>query len=141
MRVKSVISSLGLVSWDPYVARRATIFEFATCCWVMFKSPRIVTVNYEQVDVSYPFTTRYQRLGRRTRGGNAYHDRNATMNPSHEKVNTRPYLSKGLRTGIDNAFRLLGLISGETKSSRRKSIACPTISDCMYKTGPRRKDQ
>lgn len=55
------------------------------------------------------------------------------MNPSHEKVKTRPYLSKGFRTGIDNAFRLLGLISGETKSSFRKSIVCrPALPDCMY---------
>lgn len=64
------------------------------------------------------------------------------MNPSHEKVKTRPYLSKGFRTGIDNAFRLLGLISGETKSSFKKSIACrPTLPDCMYEMGPRRKDE
>lgn len=45
------------------------------------------------------------------------------MNPSHENVKTRPYLSKGLKTGIDKAFRLLGLTSGETKSSFTKSIA------------------
>ena len=64
------------------------------------------------------------------------------MNPSHEKVKTRPYLSKGFRTGIDSAFRLLGLISGETKSSFTKSIACrPTLPNCMYEMGPRRKDK
>lgn len=63
------------------------------------------------------------RTLRHTRGGNAYHERNATMNPSHENVKTRPYLSKGLKTGIDKAFRLLGLTSGEMKSSFTKSIA------------------
>lgn len=56
MYVKSASRSLGLVSWDPYVARRATIFEFATCCWVMSRSPRIVTVNYELIDVSQSFS-------------------------------------------------------------------------------------
>lgn len=45
------------------------------------------------------------------------------MNPSHEKVNTRPYLSKGFSTGIDSAFRLLVFIFGDMNSSFTNSIA------------------
>lgn len=109
-----------------YVARRATIFEFAICCWLMFRSCRIVAVNYNSFIVSVwcllQFTSGiWQR--RRTKGGNAYHERNATMNPSHEKVNTRPYLSKGFSTGIDSAFRLLVFIFGDMNSSCTNSIA------------------
>ena len=57
-----------------------------------------------------------------TRGGNAYHERKATMNPIHEKKKTRPYWSKGLRMGIDLAFRLLGLTSGEVNNNLTKLI-------------------
>lgn len=46
------------------------------------------------------------------RGGNAYHDRKAIMKPNQEKKNVRPYLSTGLRTGMERAFLLIGLISG-----------------------------
>lgn len=43
-----------------------------------------------------------------TNGGNAYHERKATMKPTHEKKNTRPYWSNGFRIGIDLAFRVPG---------------------------------
>lgn len=52
-----------------------------------------------------------------TSGGKEYHERNATKNPSHEKKNTLPYLSNGFKIGIDLAFWLTGLISGEAISS------------------------
>lgn len=45
------------------------------------------------------------------------------MKPSHEKVKTRPYLSKGLSTGIDSAFRLLGLMPGDVNSRFTNPIA------------------
>jgi hypothetical protein len=44
-----------------------------------------------------------------------YQDMNATMKPSHENINTRPYLSNGLNNGTDLAFRFMGLISGAAK--------------------------
>lgn len=43
-------------------------------------------------------------------------DQKAIMNPHHEKKNTLPYLSKGLRTGIERAFPLAGLTSGACQS-------------------------
>jgi hypothetical protein len=45
-------------------------------------------------------------------GAYIYHDRKAIMKPSQEKKKVRPYLSTGLRTGIERAFLLIGLISG-----------------------------
>lgn len=56
-------------------------------------------------------------LGGITSGGKAYHDRNATMNPSHEKKKNLPQGSTGFNTGIDLAFRLTGLTSGAATSS------------------------
>lgn len=53
-----------------------------------------------------------------TSGGNANHDRNATINPNQEKKKTRPYLSTGFSTGIDLALQLMGLISGVATNSR-----------------------
>ena len=41
-----------------------------------------------------------------------YQAQNATMNPHHEKKNTRPYTSTRLSTGMDRALRLIGLTSG-----------------------------
>lgn len=58
-----------------------------------------------------------------TRGGNEYHERNATKNPSHEKKNTLPYLSNGFNIGIDFAFWLVGLISGDATSDLKKFSA------------------
>jgi hypothetical protein len=54
------------------------------------------------------------------------------MKPSHEKKNTRPYRSKGLRTGIDLAFRLLGLISGEMTSNLSESIIARSASPASW---------
>lgn len=36
----------------------------------------------------------------------------ATKNPNHEKVNTRPYILKGFKAGMDRALRLTGLTTG-----------------------------
>lgn len=55
-----------------------------------------------------------------TSGGKEYHERNATKNPSHEKKNTLPYLSNGFNMGIDLAFWLMGLISGEAMNDLKK---------------------
>jgi hypothetical protein len=38
--------------------------------------------------------------------GEAYHDQNAMKKPRYEKKKTRPYLSNGLKTGMDVAFLL-----------------------------------
>lgn len=43
-------------------------------------------------------------------------DQKAIKKPHQEKKNTLPYLLKGLRTGIDRAFPLTGLISGACQS-------------------------
>jgi len=37
---------------------------------------------------------------------------NEMKNPHQEKKNTRPYLLTGLRTGIERAFLLIGLMAG-----------------------------
>ena len=47
-----------------------------------------------------------------TSGGKVYHAQNATMNPHHEKKNTRPYTFTKLSTGMDRALRLIGFTSG-----------------------------
>ena len=47
-----------------------------------------------------------------TSGGKAYQLRKAQKKPSQLKKNTRPYLSKGLKTGIDLALRFKGFTSG-----------------------------
>jgi hypothetical protein len=39
------------------------------------------------------------------------------MKPSQEKKNTRPYLSKGFKIGIDLALLLIGFVSGAEKST------------------------
>jgi hypothetical protein len=44
--------------------------------------------------------------------GYTYHERNAIMKPDQEKKNVRPYLSSGLRTGIERAFLLIGFTFG-----------------------------
>ena len=46
------------------------------------------------------------------RGDQAYHDRNAVINPTQENVKTLPYTLKGFNAGIDLAFLLIGLTSG-----------------------------
>lgn len=55
-----------------------------------------------------------------TSGGKEYHERNATKNPSHEKKNTLPYLSNGFNMGIDLAFLVMVLISGDAISDIKK---------------------
>ena len=62
-----------------------------------------------------------QKLTRKT-----HHDKKAIMNPSHAKKKTRPYLLKGLRTGIDRAFPLTGLISG---ACQRVATLNPMVGD------------
>lgn len=44
--------------------------------------------------------------------GRTYHDQKATKKPNHAKLNTRPYMLMGLKTGIERALRLTGLMSG-----------------------------
>lgn len=53
-----------------------------------------------------PIYTRFQRSM-----GNGWY-RGHLLKPNHEKKKTRPYTSKGFRTGIERAFRLIGLVSG-----------------------------
>jgi hypothetical protein len=48
--------------------------------------------------------------------GRSYHDQNAMKNPRYEKKKTLPYLSTGLKTGMDFAFFEIGLISGALQS-------------------------
>lgn len=99
------------------------MFEFATSSWDICKSCLMVSVIYREVESGLALLSMLLewrlKYGQLTRGGKAYHDRNATMNPSHEKKNTRPYGSIGLRMGIDLAFLLMGFTSGETKSNLR----------------------
>jgi hypothetical protein len=52
------------------------------------------------------------------------------MKPTHEKKNTRPYWSKGFNIGIDLAFRVLGLTSGEAKRVLIRLIAM--LRNSMY---------
>jgi hypothetical protein len=47
---------------------------------------------------------------------------NATRKPNHEKRKTRPYWSNGLNRGTDFAFRVIGLISGEAKSTWKSDL-------------------
>ena len=53
-----------------------------------------------------------EHVRRLTNGGNAYQERNAIMKPKVEKKKVLPYLSNGLRTGIESAFLLIGLTAG-----------------------------
>lgn len=102
------------------------MFESPTSSCVMCRSCSMVTVNWsgrEAVSHSSGIWETAQELVLLTSGGNAYHDRKATMNPSQEKKNTRPYLSNWLRAGIDLALWFAGFVSGETKRSSRKLVA------------------
>lgn len=95
------------------------MLEFATSSCVMFRSSRIVIVNWS----SQRLRSREKGGVELTSGGKAYHDRNAIMKPSHEKKNTRPYLSAGLRMGTERALWLRGLSSGAWTRRRRMSSA------------------
>jgi hypothetical protein len=53
----------------------------------------------------------------------AYQDQNAMKKPHHEKKNTLPYWLTGLRTGIDLAFLLMGLIVGAVQSTEGENMA------------------
>jgi hypothetical protein len=44
------------------------------------------------------------------------------LNPNQAKKNTRPYLSTGLRIGIERALPLTGLISGAAQREERPMI-------------------
>lgn len=67
------------------------MFELAIWTSVMWMSVAMVTDNYSTVLVVSCLGDIETIWGSPTNGGNAYHDRNATMNPSQEKKNTRPY--------------------------------------------------
>ena len=97
------------------------IFELATSFADICKSFLMVAVNQRRATRSelllichHPKAKGGNRL---TKGGKAYQDRKATMNPIQEKKKTRPQGSIGLSIGIDLAFLLTGLTSGETKRS------------------------
>jgi hypothetical protein len=51
-----------------------------------------------------------------------HHDQKAMKNPHHEKKNTRPYLSTGLKTGMLRALRLTGLSVGAFQSTETGNI-------------------
>lgn len=52
------------------------------------------------------------------------------MKPNQEKKNVRPYLSTGLRTGMERAFLLIGLISGAAHNwETAKGIPAVCIPD------------
>ena len=51
-----------------------------------------------------------------TRGGKAYQERNAIMNPRAEKKNMRPCLSMGLRRGMVRALKVVGCRAGAVQS-------------------------
>lgn len=52
-----------------------------------------------------------------TKGGKAYHDRNAIMKPNVEKKKVRPYLLTGLNTGTERALWFNGLTFGAFHST------------------------
>lgn len=104
--------------YSTYVARRATIFEFATSVCVIFRSFLIVSVNYQtqksaQLEISDYF--HQVTVTKLTKGGKANHDKKATKKPSQENKNTRPYLLNGFKIGTDKALYVRGLISGAAK--------------------------
>jgi len=87
------------------------MFEFATWFALILRSFLIVKVNNggkaylgELVDTI------------KKNVEHSYHDRNATMNPNQVKKKVRPYLSNGLRIGMDLALRLIGLTTGAVHS-------------------------
>jgi len=62
-------------------------------------------------------------------GGKAYHDQKAMKKPNHEKKNTLPYGSTGLKTGIDRAFLLIGLTRGAFQSTEIGNIVATSLPD------------
>lgn len=66
------------------------MFEFATSVSDICKSFLIVTVIYAQKISLVPHKVSEGAGKGLTSGGKAYHDKKATMNPTHEKKKTRP---------------------------------------------------
>lgn len=102
---------------ETHPAVSARTFEFATSVWLRCKSFLIVFVIYPSprrdpcISLSlHGIST--NRAGPRTSGGNAYHERNAIINPNVEKKKVRPYMLIGFKTGIDRALWLAGFIAG-----------------------------
>lgn len=59
-----------------------------------------------------------------------YHDQKAMKNPRYEKKKTRPYLSTGLKIGMDFAFFVMGFTSGALQSclsSKPMLLICGTV--------------
>ena len=101
-----------------HVASRATILLLATSFSLICKSARMVIIIWMECTINTSSLSRraFSRLGQqRTNGGKAYHDKNATMKPSHEKKNTRPYGFTTLNIGIERALLVTGLTLGLTK--------------------------
>lgn len=60
------------------------------------------------------------------------HAQKEMKNPHHEKKKTRPYLFTGLRTGIERAFLLIGLMAG---AFQRTEVLISNCLTCFYLVG------
>lgn len=63
---------------------------------------------------------------RHTKGGKVYQAQKAIMKPIHEKKKTRPWRSKGLKTGMRWAFLVRGLRGGGRKENWKPRTMMPS---------------
>lgn len=70
-----------------------------------------------------------------TKGGNAYQDRNAIMNPKVEKMNMRPCLSTGLRRGMVRALEVMGCRAGAVQSVWSFMLNAVGVTPAQHRSG------